>query len=312
MAQLIKLSNYISRYERDIYHYPSQFSRLKLENWKRLKTLWTNQQATSLLEHKESEEEQTEEKNWRKFFKRQKKQEEDQEEPEQIALPGTELELKQYFLDRLLLFQLKWASTTISEMSFMDQSYKNDSLLQFFLQRIPDNFLLIYCPVFSLKNHLVDGEIILISPLEIEVITMCERPAGQTIIANDERVWYIEERNIQSKVLSPVIALKRTEKIIQSILKNHGLDFPIKRTVLSRDNEIEYKAEPFRINCIGKGEYEEWLKEKQRLISPLKHDQLKVANAVLEHCETTAFSRPEWERESNANEDKNRQNFYEF
>ncbi|KHF29248.1 hypothetical protein LR68_02036 [Anoxybacillus sp. BCO1] len=32
MGQLIKLQDYISRYELDIYHYPSEFIRLKKSN----------------------------------------------------------------------------------------------------------------------------------------------------------------------------------------------------------------------------------------------------------------------------------------
>ncbi|MFC4403611.1 NERD domain-containing protein [Gracilibacillus xinjiangensis] len=310
MAQLIKLKNYISRYERDIYHYPSQFSRLKIENWNRLKALWIKQQENVEIVHKEVE--VKEESKWRSIFKRQKEPELDEIKEEQSHLPSTELELKHFFLDRLLMFQLKWASTTISEMSFLDKDYKRDTLLKYLLQRLPDNFLLLYFPIFTLKNHLVDGEVILISPLEIEVITVFEKPAGKEIIANDDRVWYMEENNIQSKVLSPVISLKRTEKIIQSILKKHELDFPIIRTILSRENNIKYKSEPFRINYIGKSEHEEWIKQKQNLKSPLKHSQLKVANVILQNCETTAFARPEWERKRETNEDNNRHNFYEF
>ncbi|KAB8138322.1 NERD domain-containing protein [Gracilibacillus oryzae] len=311
MAQLIKLKNYISRYETDIYHYPGQFSRLKTENWKNMKSMWVNQQENKKIE-RGKEEESSEESNWRRLFSRKKDNDYEEEEQEQTYLPESELELKHYFLDKLLGFQLKWASTTISEMSFLDQGYKRDYLLKFFLQRIPDNYLLLYYPVFSLKNHLVDGEIIVISPLEVEVITIFEKTARKTIIANDERVWFTEENGIQSKVLSPVIPLKRTEKIIRSILNNQQLEFPIKRTVLSRKNDIEYKAEPYQMEYIGRGEYEEWLNQKQNLTSPLKHNQLKVANAILKYCETTAFRRPEWERETDKKEDNNRQNFYEF
>ncbi|ARI76757.1 hypothetical protein [Halobacillus mangrovi] len=40
MAQLIKLQDYISRYETSIYQYPSQFIRLKRENWSKFQHLF--------------------------------------------------------------------------------------------------------------------------------------------------------------------------------------------------------------------------------------------------------------------------------
>ncbi len=43
MAQLVKLQDYISRYEKDIYHYPAQYIRLKNENWKKLLQTWEYQ-----------------------------------------------------------------------------------------------------------------------------------------------------------------------------------------------------------------------------------------------------------------------------
>src|SRR5699024_11549297 len=40
VAQLIKLRDYISRYELDIYRYPSQYIRLKRDRWEKLLLSW--------------------------------------------------------------------------------------------------------------------------------------------------------------------------------------------------------------------------------------------------------------------------------
>ena len=40
MAQLIKLQDYVSRYEQDIYRYPSQFIKLKKQQWDKIKAAY--------------------------------------------------------------------------------------------------------------------------------------------------------------------------------------------------------------------------------------------------------------------------------
>ncbi|UOQ86336.1 NERD domain-containing protein [Gracilibacillus salinarum] len=297
MSQLIKLDNYISRYERDIFHYPSQFSRLKTENWQRLKQLWQDQVlhnvTTTEMEQEASQASYFTK--WRSFFNSRSDMEEESDEIE--VLPETEEALKQYFLDALFPFQLKWASTTIDQMSFIDNTYKQDFLLKYFLQRIPDTHLLLYRPVFRLKNGPIEGEIILISPLEIEIITLIEKPSTQRIITGDSRTWYLEEFHIQSKALSPMIAAKRTETIIHSILKKYQLDFPVKKVILSRTNIMDFQTEPYRTKFVDANQHENWLKQKQTLYTPLKHQQLKVAEALLKHGDSIAVPRPEWQQQ---------------
>ena len=46
MAQLVKLQDYISRYEWNPYHYPAQFIRLKRQNWKKLQEQWEMEKAS--------------------------------------------------------------------------------------------------------------------------------------------------------------------------------------------------------------------------------------------------------------------------
>ncbi|WP_010096200.1 hypothetical protein [Ornithinibacillus scapharcae] len=296
MAQLIKLQNYITRYEWDIYRYPSQFIRLKQDNWKKLQYLWQNQEEMQLPES----EEETSKKNKWKFFA--KKHQADLAEKPRVEdnLPNSEKELKRYFLDHLLPFQFKWATSTISNVSFVEKKYYTDKTLQYFLQRFPDTFLLMYYPIFEIRNAPVETEIILITPIGIDIIYLLEETPDTIISATEERSWTFETNNKVTKKLSPIFALKRTEKIVRGILDKYEIDFPIEKIVLSRTNIINFLSEPYKTRIIGKKDYENWFKVKRSLSSPLKSNQLKGAEALLKHCQSTYVKRPEWlEEEDN-------------
>lgn len=296
MAQLIKLQDYISRYDWNAYRYPSQYVRLKQENWKKLHYMWMN-------EDEEQDEEQPRQTStfskWKSFIKRGTSQAEDFSTEERDRLPKTENELKHYFLDKLFPIQLKWASSTVTDVSFMNKGYYQDDKLKFFLQRIPDTYLLMYYPIFSIKKAPIEGEIIFLSPVGIEIIYLIEKDVNTKIVANDERTWLLEGRAVQSKILSPMIALKRTEQIVKGILSKEDIDFPIKKVVLSRTNNIEFYSEPYNTKFVGKHDYENWCKRKRNLVSPLKNRQLKIAELLLKNCESTSVKRPEWEEDTN-------------
>ncbi|ASN04941.1 hypothetical protein [Virgibacillus necropolis] len=294
MAQLIKLQDYVSRYEWSPYRYPSQYIRLKQENWQKLHHLWEHPQKETY--EVESSEKLSAFAKWKSFIKKNSIHEVHNEE-DGYFLPKTENELRHYFLDELLPFQLKWASSTVTDVSFIDRAYKSDPTLKYFLQRFPDTYLIMYYPIFSIKRAPVDGELILISPIGMEIIYLIDEPENVKILAGDNRTWGIEENDKQSKLLSPLIALKRTEQIIKRILAAEQIDFSIKKVVLSRTNQIVFHTEPYNTKIIGKLEYEEWFNEKRKLVSPLKNRQLKVVDSLLKHCQTTSVKRPEWEEE---------------
>lgn len=294
MAQLIKLIDYISRYELDIYRYPGQYIRLKQEKWDKLYRLWKNDFDHVINVDEEQPTRKSFLSKWNIF---RKKDEEEKESAVESAkpLPKTEKDLRVEFLNHLFPFQLKWATSSLSYVSFMDQKYNNDDDLRYFLQRFPDNYLLMYYPIFNIKNAPIDGEIILISPIQIEVIYLLDDYSNANIIVSDDRTWTVEKENHQSKVLSPVHALRRTEQLIKSILKQKDLSFSIKKTVLTKKNTIIFKQKPYNTHVIGKREYKEWFNGMRELVSPLKSQQLKVAGQLLEYCLTSSVKRPEWE-----------------
>lgn len=294
VAQLIKILDCISRYEWDVYRYPSQFIRLKQSNWRELKSLQENEEVPVT----NFREEEHQKKGMFSWFRKNKAMEETHETEEKLELPQTELELKQYFLDKLYPVQLKWATSTVAEVSFLQQKYYEDEQLKYFLQRFPDTFLLMYFPIISVKKALIDGPIIMISPLEIELIQFVETNANEVIYANDSRFWTSETLEEQKRLINPLINLKRIEKIIQAILESEQIDFPITKTVLSRENHIVFQTEPLQTKFIGIYQYENWFQQKRSFNSPLKSEQLKVVNSILKYCVTTSVRRPEWLEEN--------------
>ncbi|NBJ69057.1 MULTISPECIES: NERD domain-containing protein [Clostridia] len=297
LAQLIKLQDYISRYEWNPYRYPSQFIRLKNENWHQLKDMW-EKAANSSVDHTEMMHEAKEHPRWKVWKRKTKAVDVDHEEyTADLDLPETKQGLKQYYLDKLLHLQMKWATSTVTDISFVDKKWTEDSEIKYFLQRFPDTYLFLYYPIFAIKKAPVECEIILISPIGIEIIYQLRETTGATIVAQDARTWIVEKENSRGKLLNPHIALKRTENIIKGILSHYHLNFPITKTILAKSNPVQFLAEPYQTKIIGKQQYDSWFSQKRNMSTPLKNQQLKVAEALLKHVQTTSVKRPEWEEE---------------
>ncbi|MDC3415089.1 NERD domain-containing protein [Aquibacillus sp. 3ASR75-11] len=298
MAQVVKIKDYISRYETNIYHYPGQFIRLKKENWNKALEAWELQDVHEMeLEHTNKKE--TILSKWKRLFTKVEEKPPAFEEQVLHKLPESKQQLKHEFLDTLMRFQLKWASTTVSDMSIVDQGYEDDQSLKYFLQRFPDTYLLYYYPIFNLKNAPIEAEILFVSPIGMDIIHLIDFNSKEIeIMADDGRTWNLKEGNEMNRMLSPMISLKRTEQVIKRVLNTHHLDFPITKVVLSPNHRLRFQAEPFRTKFIGLEQHDEWLSEKRGLVSPLKHQQLKVCEVLLKYCQTSAVKRPEWEDET--------------
>jgi hypothetical protein len=313
VAQLIKLQDFISRYEMNVYRYPSQYIRLKKQHWIRLKTLWEN----GLLTVPEPTPEQKNVQEKKSFFNplRKKKDEEEinfeQAKPiQQEELtddsgfsfeyqfgdqPIDEEDLKKKFLDQLLEIQIRWASSTIREKSFVNREFYEDQLLKYFLQRFPDNYLVLYQPVLLIQKAPVELDVIMISPIETWCITLVEGKENCVMIGSKDRFWIEKHTNEEKKILNPLIRLNRMEKIVQGIFQLNELELPIRKVVLNRTGYIDYPYGPADTMFVDKRDYEEWFAGLRRLSSPIKHDQLKAAKCLLQYCQTTYVKRPEWE-----------------
>jgi hypothetical protein len=319
MGQLIKLQDYISRYEQDIYRYPTQYVRLKQQQWGKVKAAYLAGELEKLFSSTATE--NTEE-DWmlddkprfrervKGMFKRSEKKEDiladetpasavDEQNVFSLQIPtgiNSLDELKQTFLNQLFRFQMKWGSSTIHEKSYVDQSFFLDEKLRFFLQRFPDTFLVLYKPVFLLKNAPVEVDVILLSPTEAWCITFIEAEEDAAFIGSNERFWMKRHhQHGDKKILNPMLSVNRMEKIAERLFSIYKVSLPIKKVILSRNGYIDYPQGPYDVALLDKRTFPEWFQKMREQSTPLKHQQLKAAQAMLEYCQTTSSRRLEWD-----------------
>jgi hypothetical protein len=314
MAQLIKLQDYISRYEQDIYHYPAQYIRLKKKNWQSVKTSFESGhllQDFGLSEPVLMEEQAIPEKKpiiqrLKDLLRKGKPYELSVEEEHADAFilpseeeafrhsfttePKTMDDLKVLFLDNLFDFQLKWATSTLWEQSVVERHFYYDDMLKYFLQRFPDTYLVLYKPIFLVKKAPVEADIILVSPTETWCISVLEGKDGSVFQYSKERFWNELIGQSQRKVLNPIIGLNRMEQIVRKIYEMNELDIPVRKVVLNRQGFIDCPSEPYGIQMVDKRSYSQWFTQLRQLSSPLKHGQLKAAQVLLANSQTASVS----------------------
>lgn len=311
MAQLIKLQDYISRYETDPFRYPAQYVRLKKQQWNKLKLQWENRlDDVPIITENIAAEDKRKSSSFRGikrlFQKSNIEQEEMLEEnrvqsesifqfsPQFMYYPDTIEELKQLFLDQLFTFQMKWASSTVFEKSCLDQSYYRNEKLKYFLQRFPDTCLFLYEPIFLFKKAPIEMEVILITPTELWCLSFLEEEKEAVFIGSKERFWIKRAKGKEKKVLNPMLSLNRMAKIVSQLLNHYKLGIPLKKAIICRNGYIDYPTAPEDIALLEKRNYPIWFEQQRNLQSPLKHIQLKTAKVLLDYCQTTSAKRREW------------------
>lgn len=262
MAQLIKLDNYISRYELDIYRYPGQFIRMKKQRWERVeRELIAQKQVDSgIADH-------------------------DPREP-----PPSRL--KREFAEDVFLFQLRWASSTLREKSDLDPRYRFDAWLKFFLLSFPDNYLLMYRPVFQIRQAPIELDIVLIGPTALWCITVLDGADGDVFEGDSGRYWQKIADGDAERVLSPLVSNMRTYELITRLLGRHDeASVPVRRAVLSPLAYIEYTGASGVVDIVDRRGGQLWLERMRSEPSPLKSVQLKTAGYLLRHCQKVAVER---------------------
>lgn len=324
LAQLIKLQDYISRYQIDMNRYPAQFIRMKKNSWERVKKEW---ETGNLIQHSEHVDERDEieevevKKRFsliKKLFKRNQYTEEVHEMPEEDSIevnnneerllddettlyfepniiynPQTLEELKKIYIDQFFHFQMKWASSTVREKSFVDTRFLRDSFLKTVLQTLPDNYLVLYYPVMKLKNAPIELDIIILTPLECLCITLVEWEDFAVFIGNSEREhFWIKKIGIHDKkVLNPLIQLNRMESIISRLFSQNKVEMPIRKVLLSRNGYFDYPGTIYNLQFIDKREYPKWIQDIRHSTSPMKHMQIQAAKTLLRSVQTTSYNR---------------------
>lgn len=328
MAQLVKIQDYISRYEIDLARYPTQFIRLKQNQWDRVKHQWQNGEVIERWEHL-SEEMQEEKKPsfFQKLFLYNKEKLDstaeiedieqvkisnewsvDEEaipkedttllfEPNLLYMPNTMEELKKMFIDQFFHFQMKWASSTLREKSYVDPKYMRDTLLRSMLQTLPDNYFIFYYPIIRVKKAPIELDIVIMTPTECLCITVLEQEEQAVYIANSERFWTKKVGKAEKKLLSPLIQLNRMERIMEQLFMQNGVEMPIRKVLLTRNGYIDYPGNMYGVHFIDKRKFPEWMEKLKRSVSPMKHMQIRAAQTILNNVQTTSFQRDIWNTE---------------
>ncbi|MFS0780509.1 NERD domain-containing protein [Bacillus sp. 1P06AnD] len=314
MGQLIKVQDYVSRYEQDIFRYPTQFVRLKKQQWSHIHNAF---EAGELNQGKYDDEENDwygEQTNMlgkvKNIFKRNKgsnqaeqpAESNDAEKPPfQMNIPyvpDTIDELKISFLNQLFLFQMKWATSTIREKSYVDKSLYLDEKLKFLLMRFPDTFLVLYKPIFLLQKAPIETESIICTPTETWVVTFLEHEEQAVYIGSREKFWLRKHHaRPDKKVLNPTIGLQRTEAIVKKLYSLYDVDLPIKKAIISREGFVDFPSVPYDVHILDKKGFPEWFESMRKMSAPLKHQQLKGGEALLDYSQTTSTMRMEWNEE---------------
>ncbi|OLN22710.1 hypothetical protein BTO30_08670 [Domibacillus antri] len=317
MAQLIKLQNYISRYEHDLFHYPARYVRLKKQEWEKFHANWAHQKMNASTAPANPEDdwmvEPEKERNglFRSLFSKKERPEPEMEE--EVQDPGveamlsiketespflyTEEDAKKLFVEKMYHFQVKWASSTLLHQSPLDHKYFVDERLKFLLKRLPDTFLVLYEPVFRFQKAVVELDVVMITPVEVWCLTFLEEQDNAVFAGAPERFWTKRYGDQKIRLLSPIVPLSRTETLVKKLLRHEQIDIPVRKAILSRNGYIDYPGAPADIEYIDKRAFDTWLQYMRNMSSPLKTIQLKAAKALLDHADTISIRRPEWEEE---------------
>lgn len=304
MAHLVKLEDYVSRYQYDMYHYPSQFSRLKRERWSSLKREW---EASSL--HNNQAGNQSDEfpkkslkgafdiiKKWYKSD--QHEQMVDMLEEGTYQFKYTSLpEMKATFLRELYEFQLNWASSTLREKSTMKKQFFYDETLKWLLQSFPDNYFVLYYPTVTYPKAKVQFDILLIGPTDIWCIVNLHGSENEIFQTFSERYWITEVREKEKKFVNPFLSLNRMSTIVKRILTDMELDMTVRKVVLSQKGYIDVDQKWSGATFLDQRNIKEWNEKMKSNSTPIKSVQLKFSQFLLGTCQTTSELRDDFEVE---------------
>lgn len=83
-------------------------------------------------------------------------------------------------------------------MSEVKKTLYYDDLLKYFLQRFPDTFLVLYQPLFQLKNAPVELDTIIVTPTEVWCIHVLEAENSAVFVGSNDKFW-LKKRGIRRK-----------------------------------------------------------------------------------------------------------------
>ncbi|WLR41151.1 hypothetical protein LC087_09195 [Bacillus carboniphilus] len=279
MAQLIKLKDYVSRYEKNLNQYASQFIHYKKKQWEEMKESFQDIE----VQNKEFDKPRI------NSFLSKKRLSNDDQKPTTKNIDH----LKRDFLDQIFENQVLWASSTLIESSKVDHAMFQNKELRYLLQRFPDSFLFMYKPVFKVQKAYMELDIILITPLEIICMTILNSKYSSVYIDTGKRFWDVKEGGKERKEISPYIRLMRTSNLVQSILNKENVPIKLKKVLLCENGYI-ISNNPNNIEMIDQYKYQQWFENMRNYSSPMKAIQMNAALALLKYVDSDSSLRSEW------------------
>lgn len=256
LAQLVKLDNFITRYSQDLVYYSNRFITLKKRRWEQMKYEWEwykNQGQSGEYHHP-------------------------------IAKLSNEEKLRRYFENFIFQSQLKWASSTMSESSFLSKDYKEDSFLKELLIRCHDRNLLFYKPVVNIKKADFQLDTVMVGPYSVQIISYLQGENNSVFSGYNQRVWQEVTSHGTRQVISPLISIQRTYLFLKEMLQKYHIDLPIKSIIYTPISYIEYVDIPHYSTLIDRRLANDWFEEQRYQQMPFKHQQIKVAKTMLGLC----------------------------
>lgn len=204
-------------------------------------------------------------------------------------------EMKSKFKQMLLPFQIKWATSTLKQESNVPDKLLTTEKFKFFMDELPDNFLLMVNPVFKIDKAFTEAEIILFSPNKLYCISYIENSKNAIITIPKSKFWIQTIGSKETKLLSPYLSINRMAEIVKSIFGSTVEDYPVEYIVMAPNGYIEHETQLNKISIIDQRNVEAWLSKMAGLRDPIKFKQLKAAEMMLKHCESTYYNRNELE-----------------
>lgn len=252
LAQLIKLQDYVSRYEQHLTKYTNHYLRLKKRRWEDyIADLATDGPVSDHV----------------------------------LATRRSQ------FLNDIFRHQLVWASSTVFQKSLLSDRYEHDQQLQFLTAKLPDSYLLFYETIFQIEHALIEVEAIVVTPTKIYCLAFLDEQENDIYQARSDRYWIRLRDGKETTIVSPLLSLQRSETIIRRLVRSLATPLPIEKVIVVKSGYVEGFQASSRMDCHDRRTFNEWMRRFVNDPSPIKHEQMKVTRILLDHVKTESVYR---------------------
>ncbi|RYL94549.1 nuclease-related domain-containing protein [Sporolactobacillus sp. THM19-2] len=251
MAQLIKIGQCVSRYQIHLMRYAHRFILLK----KRRQEQWMHR--------------------------------ENREQPSGSARKHE----KDLFEEWIYDMQTEWATRTAVEQSRFPEAWASQSWVKRLLTEVNDLSFFMFRPVLKAGEATIQLDSLLLTADAVWCLTALEGERGSVFQGISRRKWREIRSDDVRELLNPLIALKRTRRIVSGYLGKFGLSVPVLAAVYVPNGFIEFVQEESGLSLVDLRNESAWLRLISRHSMMMKRDQIAATEALLSGCVTVASDR---------------------